>query len=156
MDGLQHRLGVLADAFGFQMHGDQVSPRRSKVLGVEGRVLDHQVHVVKGVGQSLVQALEHRGAIADVGHKVTIHHVNVQHVRTGVQGGPALCGQIGQVGRKDRHTQFCLHGKIPFPLYSFPRGHPRAYSYMFYCTVTQPKNQILIPFSHRKKQAAAP
>ena len=32
-----------------------------------------QVHIIKGIRQIFVQALEHRHAKADVGHKVAVH-----------------------------------------------------------------------------------
>lgn len=115
-DGAQHSPGVLAHPFGFQVNGDEVCPRRGEILGVEGRVLDHQVHVVEGIRQGLVQAAEYRGTIADVGDEVAVHHVDVQHIRAGIQGGTALRGQIGKVGRQDRYAQFCLHSsKFLYP-----------------------------------------
>ena len=76
-------------------------------FGILQRVADHQMHVIEGVGQTLVQALEHRHAKADVGHEVAVHHVVMQHLRTGVQHHAAVRTQFAKIGRKDRRTYDC-------------------------------------------------
>ena len=73
------------------------------------------MHVVVGVGQSLVQAGQHRHAQADIGHKMAVHHVNVQHIGPGVQDLAAFPSQVGKIRRQDGRTQ--LNHILPlFPL----------------------------------------
>ena len=71
------------------------------------RMADHQVHIIKGIRQIFVQALEHRHAKADVGHKVAVHHVVMQHLCTGIQHHAAVCTQFAKISGKDRRTYDC-------------------------------------------------
>ena len=59
------------------------------------------------VRQIFVQALEHRHAKADVGHKVAVHHVVMQHLCTGIQHHAAVCTQFAKISGKDRRTYDC-------------------------------------------------
>ena len=68
------------------------------------RVADHQVHIIKSIRQIFVQALEHRHAKADVGHKVAVHHIIMQHLCTGIQHHAAVCTQFAKISRKNRRT----------------------------------------------------
>ena len=82
------------------VEGDQARARLGKRLGISIGVGDHQMHIVKRVGQGGVQALQHRHTKADVGHKVAIHHVIVQHLGAGVQHHLAVSAQTGEIGRE--------------------------------------------------------
>ena len=74
----------LGDSIGhsLQMEGDEVSARLGEIRRVLDRVADHQVDIVEHLRQGLVQALQHGGTKADVGHKVAVHHVKMQKVGT--------------------------------------------------------------------------
>ena len=78
-----------------------------KSLGVLLGAGDHQVDVIESVRQGLVQALEHRDAKADVRHEVAVHHIIMQHLRTGIQHHAAVCAEMAEVSRKDRRTDRC-------------------------------------------------
>ena len=54
--------------------------------------------------EQVVQAFEHRHAKADVGHKMPVHHVIVQHLCAGIQHHAAVCTQPAKISRKNRRT----------------------------------------------------
>ena len=101
LHGIQRLLDIV---LAFQMEVVQGGTRLDEGFCVLQRVADHQMHIVKGIRQGLVQALEHRHAKADVGHKVAVHHVVVQHLCTGVQHRAAVRAQLAKISRKDRRT----------------------------------------------------
>ena len=74
------------------------------LLCILQRVADHQVDIIECCGHPLVQAFQHRHAKADVGHKVAVHHVIMQHLRTGIQHHAAVCAKLIEISRKDRRT----------------------------------------------------
>ena len=92
---------------------EQAGTGLGKRLGVLLGVGDHQVDVIESVRQGLVQALEHRDAKADVRHEVAVHHVIMQHLRTGIQNHPAVCAEMAEVSRKDRRTECCHFILLP-------------------------------------------
>ena len=100
-DRRNHSGRIPPHAGGFDVERDERSARFGKVDGVPGRVVNHQVDIIIGIGQCAVQAAEHRRAIGHIGHKMAVHYINVQHIRPGFQRKAALVSQMGQIGRKN-------------------------------------------------------
>jgi len=92
---------------------EQAGTGFGKSLGILLGVGDHQVDVIESVRQGLVQALEDRDAKADVRHEVAVHHVIMQHLRTGIQHHTAVCAEMAEVSRKDRRTDRCHFILLP-------------------------------------------
>ena len=67
--------------------------------------------VVDCLRKYLVQRLEHRNAKAEIVHEVAIHHVKMDHVRTGVQNTLAVLAKACKIGGKDRGADLC-HNNI--------------------------------------------
>ena len=78
MDGLD---GFICRALGFQVKGDDARACPCKGLDIVQRAANHEMDVKKGVRQGLVQALQHRHAHREVGHKMAVHHINVDETR---------------------------------------------------------------------------
>jgi len=76
----------------------QRGTRLDERLCILQRVADHQVDIIERVRHGLVEALEHGHAKTDVGHKVAVHHVIVQHLRAGIQHHAAVRTQAGKIG----------------------------------------------------------
>ena len=75
----------------------QGSTRLDKRLCILQWVADHQMHIVKSIRQGLVQAFEHRHTEADVGHKVAVHHIVMQHLCAGIQHHAAVRTQFAKI-----------------------------------------------------------
>ena len=84
------------------MEADEIGSGLGKLRGIAVGVADHQVDVVKGIGNGFFKALEHRRADGDVGHEMAVHHIYVQKVGAVPDGLGAVALQIGKVRRKDR------------------------------------------------------
>ena len=84
----------------FQMEVLQAGAGLGKGLRISQRVAHNKVDVIKRLRQPLMQAGQHRHAKADVGTKITIHHVIMQHLSAGVQHQAALGPQLCKVGRQ--------------------------------------------------------
>ena len=82
------------------VHDAAVGPGVGELLEQDLGVVDHEVAVEEEVG-ALAQRLHDRRADGEVGHEVTVHHVDVEEV-----GDPAdpvdLGPEIGEVGGEDR------------------------------------------------------
>ena len=101
LDGVD---GLLDVVVALEVEVEQAGTGLGKSLGVLLGVGDHQVDVIESVRQGLVQALEHRDAKTDVRHEVAVHHVIMQHLRTGIQHHAAVCAKLIEISRKDRRT----------------------------------------------------
>lgn len=55
------------------------------------------------------ETLDQRMAEAEVGHKVPVHHVEMEIVRAAVQQSPALVAQLRQVSVEDRGPDLGRH-----------------------------------------------
>ena len=96
--------GLLDVVLALEVEVVQAGTRLDERLCVLQRVADHQVDIVECCGHPLVQAFQYRHAKADVGHKVAVHHVIMQHLRTGIQHHAAVCAKLIEISRKDRRT----------------------------------------------------
>ncbi len=67
-------------------------------------ILDHQVAVERQLG-GLAQALHHRRPKRDVGHKMAVHHVHVDHRAAAPLGRGNLIRQMGKIRRKNRRQK---------------------------------------------------
>src|SRR5512146_2450431 len=90
---------------GFLMHTDPVRSRIDKGWNEVVRPLDHQVNI-QGHIDNLADRLHHRRSDRQVGDKMPIHYVEMQH------GGPRrnsladLFAQARKIGGKDGRSQF--------------------------------------------------
>ena len=85
------------------VHDAAVGTGVGEVLEQHAGVVDHEVAVEEQVG-ALAQRPHHRRADGEVGHEVTVHHVDVQEV--GDLAHPLDLGpELGEVGGQDRRRQ---------------------------------------------------
>ena len=82
------------------MYGNDVRACLDEIIQILVRVRDHQMHVKHLIGR-LAQRLDHRRADRDIGHKVAVHHVNMDVFRARIGGDLNIAFQIGKVRRKD-------------------------------------------------------
>ena len=92
---VRRRLGV---------EGDRVRARLGELLDVALGTLDHQVHVEHraGVVRGVRERRHDERADRDRRHEVPVHHVDVDHARSGLQHLLHLLAQPAEVGREDR------------------------------------------------------
>jgi hypothetical protein len=91
---MQMRTGLDVDANG-------LSARRGEVGHVAVGRLDHQVDVERQVRAS-ADGFYDAWTNADVGDKVTVHHIDVDPVSAGGLGGANFFTQPGKIRGKDR------------------------------------------------------
>jgi len=69
------------------------------------RILNHHVAIERQV-RRFPQRLHHRRPNRQVGHKMAVHHVHVDHAPASALGGANLLAQTGKIGGKNRWKQF--------------------------------------------------
>ena len=73
------------------------------------------------------ECLDRRGPEREVGHEVSIHHVNMHPVRALRLDGPDLAAEISEIGREDRRRDFQAavkgHGMLPLLFTRIIRPH---------------------------------
>ncbi len=99
-------------AAGFVMDADPVRPGLGEVGDEDVGVLDHQVAVEGEVGR-LAKGFEHRKAKREVGHKMAVHHIDVDDLRATPLGGGNIAAEVGEVGGEDGWKYF-NHGWTPW------------------------------------------
>ena len=89
---------------GLRVKGDRVGAGLDEVRDVPLGALDHQVHVEQRLGalRLLAQRGDDERPDGDRRHEVTVHHVDVDHPRAGVEHLLDLLSEAGEVGREDR------------------------------------------------------
>ena len=112
-----------------------------------------------------MQAFQHRHAETDVRHKMAVHHVIMQHLRTGIQHHLAVIAKVGKVGRKNGRTNnrhlcytlrnfqkdFCLSSSIFFRFSArFPAPDGREHSYFLVYMKTRKKSNPTPCFSRKE------
>ena len=65
------------------MKGDQIRARVRKGVDIVERMGDHQMHV-KQKARPGAQRADNGGADCNIGYKVPVHHINMQHIRAGL------------------------------------------------------------------------
>ena len=110
-----------AGAGGLQMDGDEIGSRVGEVVDIAVGVVDHQMHVQKGVGV-LVDCLQHRQTEGDVGHEAAVHHVEVDEVGAG--NAVKVCAQTGKIGGEDRGCDLYHTCIVPFSWCGQARAAP--------------------------------
>ena len=98
---------------GLQVDADQICAGPDKVLNVAHRLFNHQVGVQEHVCV-LVHRLADGHAVGDIGDEGAVHHVKVDHI--GAFNGVQLLAQVGEVGGKDRGSDF-NHNREPLSSY---------------------------------------
>ena len=85
---------------GFLMNGNPVrtgfGERRDVVIGI----FDHQVAVERNIHR-LAQAGDDRRANGDVGHEMTVHHVDMQQCRAPTYGRVSIFRQASEISRQN-------------------------------------------------------
>jgi len=76
--------------------GNQVGTGPSEGIDVPLRLDDHQVHMQRKP-RHWAKCLHHERPDGDVGHKASIHHVDVDHVRSGLLGLGYLRAQATEI-----------------------------------------------------------
>ena len=92
--------GAVEVAASFDVDADHVraglGEGRDELVGV----LDHQMAVEREPGDR-ADRLDHRRAEGDVGHKVSVHHVDVDNGASAALGRGDFVGEVREVGRED-------------------------------------------------------
>ncbi len=85
------------------VHGEQVGTGIRKVFEIPVRVLHHQVDVELGtlLRRERLECLDDEGAYRDARRESTVHHVDVQPVRAGLQRFARLLVEVSQIGGND-------------------------------------------------------
>ena len=100
--------GPDAPARGWRPYGTRWRRHRaSRIQGPNGRVLDHQVHVDRQVGD-LADALDDGLAKGEVRHEVVVHHVDMHEV--GVGDGLEVAFEVAEISGKDAGCDLYAHG----------------------------------------------
>src|SRR5215217_3985230 len=82
------------------MDGDDIGPTLGKVCEIGIGRRDHQV-AVEHLVRHPADRLHYRRAKADIGNEVTIHHVDMDIVRAGLDDRPDFIPQPRKVGGQD-------------------------------------------------------
>ncbi len=90
---------------GFLMHADPVGTGIDKGRNVLVGILDHQVNIQWHV-HVFTQGGDHGRTNRDVGHKVTVHHIDVQNCCPRRQHGRYLFCKTRKISRQNRWRQF--------------------------------------------------
>lgn len=90
---------------GLLVHGYPVRARLGKLGNKPIGVLDHQMHIKDGISHR-PQPFNNRRPNRDVGHKMPIHHVQVNDGCAAFDGGENVIGQVGKIGRENRRCEF--------------------------------------------------
>ena len=90
---------------GLHMKRDDVGARLGKRLNLRLGVLHHKVHIEDGICH-LAQALHYGRADGDIRHERAIHNIDMHILRTSIRNLFHLVGQMGEVGGKDRGSNF--------------------------------------------------
>ena len=97
-DQLQRAVQVNA---GFLVHRDPIRARINKGWNELIGVLDHEMHIQRHRNR-FAQRAHDRRPNGDVWHEMTIHHVNMQQLRSSVDGGARVIAQTGEICRQYR------------------------------------------------------
>jgi hypothetical protein len=81
----------------FWMYRDKIGPSLGEGLNVPLGTVNHQMDIERKGGYGS-HCAHHKGADGDVGNKLTIHHVEVNHVRTGCFSRPYLFSKTRKIG----------------------------------------------------------
>ena len=91
------------------MDGDAVGAgfREGFQKGIDRR--NHQMHVERFFGMG-TKRLHHRRTDGDVGHEMTIHHIDMDEIGAGRLDGFDLGTQPGEIRRQDRRRDLDATG----------------------------------------------
>ena len=125
-DGVQGGLNII---YRLHMEGNVVGTGLRKALCKLEGVGDHQMDIINGVGQSLLQRLQYGETEADIVHEMAVHHIVMDHIGTCVQNAAAAFGKAGKIGGKNRgadlsHQLHLLSESFIFQLICLPLLYP--------------------------------
>ncbi len=110
------------------MEGEHIGPGVGELSQVMLRLLNHQVHIQRPVGEASNGA-DQRGAEGKVGDEMTIHDIDVEPVRPTGNRALNLLAKPAQVSAQDTRRNSDAHGGVPGPrltttVTGAPRGRP--------------------------------
>ena len=97
VDGLEHPMDV---CFRLHMEGHDIRPRVPKGIHPVPGSIHHEVHVQRQLRKG-PQSLAHGGAEGQVGHEMTVHHVEMDPVRAASFQHLYIPTRVREVGGKD-------------------------------------------------------
>jgi hypothetical protein len=90
------------------VHGEPCGAGLDERIEIPIRILDHQVHVERPGGDPR-DGLDHGRPNREVGHEVTVHHIDVNEIRAAALHGGDVAGQMGEIRRQDGRRQAHAH-----------------------------------------------
>jgi hypothetical protein len=99
---------------GFDMHRDVVGARFGERFEIRIAGRDHQMNIER-LAAARPQRLHDVGPNGDVGDKMSVHHIDMDPVRTGFIDCAHLLAELGKVPRKDRRRddEAAMHRFLP-------------------------------------------
>ena len=106
---------------GFGMHGDDIGPGGGEIGDIGIDRTNHQMHV-EGQVTVAAHSLDHVRPERQIGHEMTIHHIEMDVIGAGVGDRPDFSAQTSEISGENRggDTDRLLHIECRYQVASAP------------------------------------